>query len=100
MHNMSYQLKKPNIKNNSIRIISEWGVLRGCKNKLKKRFKIFMKQGYPCFLRNCIHVSEPITIPAFFPFKLKKNISSCATFYVDKEQSKEFDRDLKSFNYL
>lgn len=100
MHNMSYQLKKPSNKKTSIRMISEWGVLRGTKKKLKKEFKTFMEQGYPCFLRNGIYVPEPIALPLSFPFKLKNNGSSCATLYVDREQFKEFNRDLKTFQYL
>lgn len=100
MSNISFQLNQPDIKSNSIRMISEWGVLRSTNIELKEKFEKFMEQGYPCFLRKSIHVPSEMVIPFFFPFKLSKKVNSCATFYTDREQFMKFNRDLKSFKYL
>jgi len=100
MSNISFQLNHPDIKSNSIRMISEWGVLCSSDTKLKEKFKNFMIQGYPCFLRRSIHIPQEIIIPLSFPFKLSKKVNSCATLYVDREQFKKFNKDLKSFQHL
>lgn len=100
MKNMSYKLKRPTTNDNQIRIISEWGVLRGTKKKSHPKFKEFVKRSSPCARRSGLFVRDPIILPHSFPFNANKFVSSFSTLYTDTKQHEELTKSLDNFQNL
>jgi len=104
MTNLSYTLEKPDLSlaEGELRLISEWGVLRGT-NLEGKAFENYVARGYPCFRRAGIHVKDGLNIPVPFPFKQQLTtevISTCSSLYSDTKQHQQMEADLKQFQYL
>jgi len=111
MLNMSHYIDRPDVSHAQgiLRLISEWGVLRGSSvhgkhNDSRKLFKKWVDQSYPCYRRAGLFLDDPSYIPIPFPFKSSLNpqtpIASAAALFTDTAQHKHMQHDMKTFEFL
>jgi len=111
MLNLSHQLDQPVVSEveGKLRLISEWGVLRGSSVHMKdndshKLFQKWQDRSYPCYSRAGVFLDDPSYIPIPFPFKPSLNpqtpVASAAAMFTDTAQHTHMQHDCETFEFL